>query len=117
MYDFICSTAWILKNRPPFIPIITEGVSGSLPAIIQSIEEGRLPFSVQWEEKILTYAFTLVFFDFVAVALEGERISSTPNPALCKLVDETYGALREAMEQRIKGVERLEDVLKKQFCT
>lgn len=117
VYDFICSAAWILKSHPPFIPIITDDVSGSLPTIIQSIKEGRIPFSVQWEEKILKYAFTLVFFDFVALALEGKKVSSTPNPALCKLVDETYGALREAMEQRIKGVERLEDVLKMQFCT
>jgi hypothetical protein len=117
VYDWICSTAWILKNRPPSIPIITEGVSGSLPAIIQSINEGRLPVSIQWEEKILTYAFTLVFFDFVAVALEGERISSTPNSALYRLVDETYNELREALERRLKDVEELEDALKKQFST
>jgi hypothetical protein len=58
-----------------------------------------------------------VFFDFVAVALEGERISSTPNPALHKLVDETYEALREAMERRLKDVEKLEGALKKQFST
>lgn len=117
VYDFICSTAWILKNHPPSIPIIIEGVSGSLPTIIQSINEGRLPVSIQWEEKILTYAFSLVFFDFVAVALEWERISSTPNPALYRLVDETYNELREALERRLKDVEKLEDALKKQFST
>jgi len=107
----------ILKNRPPSIPIIAEGVSGSLPAIIQSIGEGHVPISIQWEEKILTYAFTLVFFDFVAVALKGERISSTPNSALYRLVDETYEALREALERCLKDVEKLEDALKKQFST
>jgi len=117
VYDWICSTAWILKNHPPFIPIITEGVSGSLPAIIQSINEGRPPISIQWEEKILTYAFTLVFFDFVAVALEGEKISPTPNPALYKLVDEAFKELREALEQHLEGVEKLEDALKKRFST
>ncbi|MFZ0966132.1 MAG: hypothetical protein WAN82_05850 [Candidatus Bathyarchaeia archaeon] len=117
MYDFICSAAWILKSHPPSIPIITEGVSGSFPTIIQSINEGRPPILIQWEEKILTYAFTLVFFDFVAVALEGEKISSTPNPALYKLVDEIYNELREAMEHRLKDVEKLEDALKKQFST
>jgi hypothetical protein len=58
-----------------------------------------------------------VFFDFVAVALEGERISSTPNPALYRLVDETYNELREALERRLKNVEKLEDALKKQFST
>jgi len=58
-----------------------------------------------------------VFFDFVVVALEGERISSTPNPALYRLVDETYNELREALERRLKGVEELEDTLKKQFST
>jgi len=58
-----------------------------------------------------------VFFDFLAVALEGERISSTPNPALYRLVDETYNELREALERRLKGVEELEDTLKKQFST
>ena len=117
VYDFICSTAWMLKNRPPSIPIITESISGSLPAIIQSINEGCLLVSIQWEEKILTYAFTLVFFDFVAVVLEGERISSAPNPALHKLVDETYKELREALERRLKDVEKLEDARKKQFST
>jgi Mg2+ and Co2+ transporter CorA len=40
-----------------------------------------------------------------------------PNPALYKLVDETYKALREALEQRLKEVEKLEDALKKQFST
>ena len=58
-----------------------------------------------------------MFFDFLAVALEGERISSTPNPALYRLVDETYNELREALERRLKGVEELEDTLKKQFST
>jgi hypothetical protein len=115
VYDYVCSTAWIIKNRPPSIPIITEGVSGSLPAIIQSINEGRPPISIQWEEKILTHAFTLVFFDFVAVALKGEKISSTPNSALYRLVDETYKELREALERRLKGVEKLGGTLKKQF--
>jgi len=117
VYDFICSTAWILKNRPPSIPIITEGIYGSLPAIIQSIKEGRPPIPIQWEEKILSYAFTLVFFDLVALALEEGRISFTPNPVLYKLVDETCKELRKALEQRLKGVERLEDALKKQFST
>jgi len=117
MYDWICSTAWILKSHPPSIPIITEGISGSLPTIIQSINEGRPPILIQWEEKILTYAFTLVFFDFLAVALEGGRISSTPNSALYRLVDEKYNELREALERRLKNVEKLEDALKKQFST
>jgi len=58
-----------------------------------------------------------VFFDFVAVVLEGERISSAPNPALHKLVDETYKELREALERRLKDVEKLEDARKKQFST
>jgi hypothetical protein len=58
-----------------------------------------------------------VFFDFVAVALEGERISFTPNSALYRLVDETYEALGEALERRLKDVEKLEDALKKQFST
>jgi hypothetical protein len=58
-----------------------------------------------------------VFFDFAAVALEGEKISPTPNPALYKLVDETYEALREALERHLKGVEKLEQALKKQFST
>jgi hypothetical protein len=58
-----------------------------------------------------------VFFDFVAVALEGERISSTPNPALYRFVDETYETLREALERRLKDVEELGDALKKQFST
>jgi Mg2+ and Co2+ transporter CorA len=58
-----------------------------------------------------------VFFDFVAVALKGEKISSTPNSALYRLVDETYKALREALERRLKDVEKLEDALKKQFST
>jgi hypothetical protein len=117
VYDYVCSTAWILKNYTPSIPIITEDVSGSLPAIIQSINEGRPPISIQGEEKILTHAFTLLFFDIVAVALEGEKISSTPNPALYKLVDETYRELRDALEKRLKDVEKLEDALKRQFST
>ena len=58
-----------------------------------------------------------MFLDFVAVALEGERISSTPNPALYKLVDEAFKELRETLEQHLKGVEKLEDALKKQFST
>ena len=58
-----------------------------------------------------------MFFDFAAVALEGEKISPTPNPALYKLVDETYKELREALERRLKDVEKLEDALKKQFST
>jgi DNA-directed RNA polymerase subunit L len=33
------------------------------------------------------------------------------------LVDETYEALREALERLLKGVEELEDALKKQFST
>ena len=117
VYDFICSTAWIIKSHPPFIPIITDGVSGSLPAIIQSVMEGRPPISLQVEEKILTYAFTLVFFDLAALALPEEKISSTPNPALYKLVDQTYKELREALEQRLRAVEKLGDALKKQFST
>jgi hypothetical protein len=117
VYDFICSTAWILKSHPPSIPIITEGVSGSLPAIIQSINEGFPILPIQREEKILRYAFTLMFFDSVNFALEGERISPTPNPALYKLVDETFKELRETLEQHLKGVEKLEDALKRQFST
>jgi hypothetical protein len=58
-----------------------------------------------------------VFFDFVAVALEGERISSKPNSALYRLVDETFKELRETLEQHLKGVEKLENALKKQFST
>jgi hypothetical protein len=117
VYDYVCSTAWILKNRPPSIPIITKSVSASLPAMIQSVNEGRPPFSIQEEDKILTHAFTLVFFDLVNVALVGEKISAAPNPALYKLVDETYGELRDALEQRLKEVEKLEDTLKKHFST
>lgn len=117
VYDLICSTAWILKNHPPSIPIINEDVSGSLPTIIQSIMKGHLPNPVQWEEKILTYAFTLVFFDLIAVLLEGEKTSPRPNPALYKLVDKTYKELREALERRLKGVEKLEDSTKKLFGT
>jgi hypothetical protein len=117
VYDLICSAAWILKNRPPSVPIITEGISGSLPAIIQSINERRIPIPIQWKEKILPYAFALVFFDLVALATKGEKISHTPNPALYKLVDETYEALRGALEQRLKEVEKFEDALKKQLST
>lgn len=117
VYDWICSTAWILKSHPPSIPIITKSISGSLPAIIQSIMKGRIPISIGWEEKILTYTFTLVFFDLIAVWFEGEKISPTPNPVLYKLVDETYKELREALERRLKGVEKLGDALKKQFST
>jgi len=58
-----------------------------------------------------------VFFDFVAVALKRERISSTLNSALYRLVDETCNELREALERRLKDVEKLEDALKKQFST
>jgi hypothetical protein len=115
VYDYVCSTAWIIKKRPPSIPIITESVSGSLPAIIQSINEERPLIPIQEEEKILPYAFTLVFFDSVNMALEGKKISSTPNPVLYKLVDETYKALTEALKQRLKEVEKIEDTLKKQF--
>jgi hypothetical protein len=117
VYGFICSTAWIIKNHPPFMPIITEGVSGSLPAIIQSIVKGWPPISLQVEEKTLTYAFTLVFFDLATMALAGQKISSTPNPALYKLVDQTYKELSEAFKQRLMAVEKLEDALKKQFST
>jgi predicted transcriptional regulator len=115
VYDLICSTAWILKNRPPSIPIITESISGSFSAIIQNISKGCRPVPIQWEEKILLYAFTLVFFDLVAVASKEEKISPTPNPALYKLISETYEELREALEQRLKEVKEFEDALKKQF--
>jgi len=97
--------------------MITEGVFGSLPVIIQSVMEGWSPISIQVEEKILTYAFTLEFFDLIALLHEGEKISSTPNSVLYRLVDETYKELRQAMEQRLKDVEELEDMLKKQFST
>jgi hypothetical protein len=117
VYDLICSAAWILKNRPPSVAIITESVSGSLPAIIQSINERRIPIPIQWEEKIMPYAFALVFFDLVALATKGEKISHTPNPALYKLVNETYKALKDALEQRLKEVEKFEDALKKQLST
>jgi hypothetical protein len=117
VYDLICSTAWILKNRPPSVPIITESVSGSLPAIIQSINEQRIPIPIQWEEKTLPYVFALVFFDFVALATKGEKTSASPNPVLYKLVNETYEALRDALEQQIKEVEKFEDALKKQLST
>jgi hypothetical protein len=117
VYDLICSAAWILKNRPPSVPIITGSVSGLLPAIIQSINERRIPIPIRWEEKILPYAFALVFFDLVALTTGGEKISPTPNPALYKLVDETYEALRGALEQRLKEVEKFEDALKKQLST
>ena len=117
VYDLICSAAWILKNRPPSVPIITGSVSGLLPAIIQSINERRIPIPIRWEEKILPYAFALVFFDLVALTTGGEKISPTPNPALYKLVDETYEALRGALEQHLKEVEKFEDALKKQLST
>jgi hypothetical protein len=117
VYDFICSTASILKNYPPSIPITAEGVSGSLPAVIRSIKEGRPPMSIQQQEKILRYAFTLVFFELAAAALGGERIGPTPNLVLYKLVSETFKEFREALEQRLRGAEKLEDTLKKQFST
>lgn len=117
VYDYICSTAWILKNRPPFVPVITDSVSGSLPAIIQSINERLPPIPIQLEEKILPYAFTLVFFDFVAMTLEGKKISSTPNPALYRLVDEAFEERRKTLEQSLKEVEKLKNAFKKQFST
>jgi hypothetical protein len=117
VYDFICSAAWLVKNHPPFIPIITDGVSGPLPAIIQSIVKGRPPISLQAEEKTLTYAFTLVFLDLATMALAEQKTSSTPNPALWMLVDQTYKELREALEQRLSAVQKLEDTLKNQFST
>ena len=117
VYDFICSTAWILKNYPPSVPITVEGVSGSFPAIVRSVKEGRPPISSQQQEKILRHAFTLVFFELATTALAGKRISPTPNPSLYKLIDETFKEFEEALEQRLRGVETLEEALKKQFST
>jgi hypothetical protein len=117
VYDFICSAAAILKNYPPSIPITAKDASGSFPAIIRSIKEGRPPISIQQQEKILRYAFTLVFFELAATALAGKRISPTPNPSLYKLIDETFKEFEEGLEQRLTGVEKLEEALKKQFST
>jgi len=117
VYDWICSTAWLLKNHSPHIPIVTEKVSGSLPDIIQIFSRGRIPIPIQWEEEILVHGFTLVFFDLIAVWFEGKEISPTPNSALFKLVEETYEKLRDALERRLKGVKKLEEALEKQFST
>jgi hypothetical protein len=117
VYDFICSSAWMVKNRPPSIPILTPTVSGSLPRIIQSVMERRPGLSLQTEERILMHAFTLVFFDLATLASEEEKIDIMPNKALYKLVNETYRELREALEERLRIVARLEDGLKKRFGT
>jgi|GEM_PF-6017186 hypothetical protein len=117
VYDFICSTAWMVKNHPPSIPILTPTASGPLPTIIQSVMERRPGLSLQTEERILMHAFTLVFFDLATLASQEEKTGITPNKALYKLVDETYTELRKALEQRLRDVAEIEDELKKRFDT
>jgi hypothetical protein len=117
VYDFICSAAWMVKNHPLSIPIVTDTVSGPLTTIIQNIMERKPRLSLQTEERVLMHAFTLVFFDLATLASQQEKTDIMPNKALYKLANETYKEVREAMKQRLRDVAKLEDGLKKRFGT
>ena len=115
VYDFICSSAWMVRNYPPSIPIITDTVSGQLPSFVKDIMEGRLAIPPEAEEKILMHAYTLLFFDVATLAAPKETTETAPNPALFKLADDTYTELKAALDERITTVAKLEFVLKKKF--